>query len=508
MARAKKPAPISLTAEVVEMDLLELTGFRKEDRAVGSDAAAARIPLPFEAPKMWERFAQTFQADVPRTVSCLAAALEACELPDGLKGLKRMFKLYPGSEEIFFGSEEGAEASVLAVIAKRALRLPDLIPDPSDRGLNPLWVMHQFVDSKRCVSREIAASVVANMFFSTFNWTNHMTIAPFNTVSFQETLSAVFPHEVAKVRMIVEYFRIIGLTPLTGDIHLYRSTSAVTAEELAVCSAPVTAMRSMAVGVSLERSRELAGRPCLEADFANAYIGGGVLSGGCVQEEIRFAVAPENIVSCLLCPCMQDGEAIQIIGARIYSDHSGYGLKLQFRGPAPPPPAHTDSTDLIAIAAIDALDGRGSKFPVSLQLREDLMLRELCKAHSGYAAHDDRFPVVATGNWGCGVFGGNHELKAVLQWLAACIRGREVHYYPFDVEHLGPGLEKFTQAAQAAGASVGQVWRAVQACAKEVRSGKLHVRERPDFIGDPSLLECVLERLEGGSAPAAAAGGP
>ena len=32
-------------------------------------------------------------------------------------------------------------------------------------------------------------------------------------------------------------------------------------------------------------------------DFANKYIGGGALSGGCVQEEILFAVEPEAIVS-------------------------------------------------------------------------------------------------------------------------------------------------------------------------------------------------------------------
>ena len=33
------------------------------------------------------------------------------------------------------------------------------------------------------------------------------------------------------------------------------------------------------------------------ADFANMYIGGGRLSGGCVQEEIRFAVWPELMLS-------------------------------------------------------------------------------------------------------------------------------------------------------------------------------------------------------------------
>ena len=30
----------------------------------------------------------------------------------------------------------------------------------------------------------------------------------------------------------------------------------------------------------------------LQADFANKYIGGGVLGFGCVQEEIRFVISP------------------------------------------------------------------------------------------------------------------------------------------------------------------------------------------------------------------------
>ena len=42
----------------------------------------------------------------------------------------------------------------------------------------------------------------------------------------------------------------------------------------------------------------------IHADFANEYIGGGVLCGGCVQEEILFAVAPLHTVTLLLFPRM------------------------------------------------------------------------------------------------------------------------------------------------------------------------------------------------------------
>ena len=46
----------------------------------------------------------------------------------------------------------------------------------------------------------------------------------------------------------------------------------------------------------------------LQVDFANAYVGGGVLSHGCVQEEIRFAICPELIASMLFTERLGDTE--------------------------------------------------------------------------------------------------------------------------------------------------------------------------------------------------------
>lgn len=53
-----------------------------------------------------------------------------------------------------------------------------------------------------------------------------------------------------------------------------------------------------------------------QADFANRYIGGGVLVGGCVQEEIAFAEAPELVVTLLFCTYMRDVEALVGVEAR------------------------------------------------------------------------------------------------------------------------------------------------------------------------------------------------
>ena len=54
-----------------------------------------------------------------------------------------------------------------------------------------------------------------------------------------------------------------------------------------------------------------------QADFANRYIGGGVLVGGCVQEEIAFAEAPELVVTLLFCTYMRDDEALVGVAVRL-----------------------------------------------------------------------------------------------------------------------------------------------------------------------------------------------
>lgn len=49
--------------------------------------------------------------------------------------------------------------------------------------------------------------------------------------------------------------------------------------------------------------------------FANKYVGGGILSSGCVQEEIKFAICPEMLPSVLIYEELQDNEAYIIEGA-------------------------------------------------------------------------------------------------------------------------------------------------------------------------------------------------
>ncbi|KAG0579667.1 hypothetical protein KC19_4G115200 [Ceratodon purpureus] len=68
---------------------------------------------------------------------------------------------------------------------------------------------------------------------------------------------------------------------------------------------------------------------------------------------------------------------------------------------------------------------------------------------------------IATGNWGCGVFGGNLQLKSMLQWLAASQAGRPyVLYFSFQ----NPDAQRLQEVADwilREGWLVGELWSLV-----------------------------------------------
>jgi poly(ADP-ribose) glycohydrolase len=191
----------------------------------------------------------------------------------------------------------------------------------------------------------------------------------------------------------------------------------------------------------------------LHVDFANKFVGGGVLAHGCVQEEIRFLICPELIVSMLLCEKMTDVEAVVVHGFERFSNYEGYARTFRFAGqhdePGPGGSTRMPSDQLqTSIVAIDALNYNMRRLE---QYQARYMLRDLNKAFAGYGLHS---PVnralggctplpVCTGNWGAGVFGGCVQLKAVLQILAASRGGRPyVRYLTFGDKELAEQINQ------------------------------------------------------------------
>ena len=92
--------------------------------------------------------------------------------------------------------------------------------------------------------------------------------------------------------------------------------------------------------------------------FVCNFKGGGVLDNGLVQEEIRFSVSPELIISGLFCPKIEEHEAILIVGSKKFSSYEGYGDTFKFSGNKVEKQIGTNTQGFrkSAVLAIDAIN--------------------------------------------------------------------------------------------------------------------------------------------------------
>ena len=201
---------------------------------------------------------------------------------------------------------------------------------------------------------------------------------------------------------------------------------------------------------------------CLQADFANKFIGGGVLGRGCVQEEIRFMVCPELIVSRLFMEMMLEKESIVIVGAERFSFYSGYASSFLWTGP------YSDTTPFdkwrrrnTTVLALDALVFHNK----AAQFKKPALTRELVKAYCAFKRSTgvprDYQVAVATGNWGCGAFGGEPYLKALLQLIATSAASRQLLYFTFGNSKLSTDLLELHRALRANNTTVAALWQGI-----------------------------------------------
>jgi poly(ADP-ribose) glycohydrolase len=109
------------------------------------------------------------------------------------------------------------------------------------------------------------------------------------------------------------------------------------------------------------------------------------------------------------------------------------------------------------VIAIDATSYANSS--ASAQYQANHMMREINKAYAGFASFDRRSRPIATGNWGCGAYAGDPQLKFALQWIAASIaRCDYLAYYPFAEKRMARMCDV---ADMFAGRKVSELWDAL-----------------------------------------------
>ncbi|KAI8797222.1 poly(ADP-ribose) glycohydrolase, partial [Biomphalaria glabrata] len=310
-----------------------------------------------------------------------------------------------------------------------ALRLSDICT-------KPLPILKQNKSMKVTMSQQQAASLLANAFFCTFPTRNVNTKSvSLPDINFNNLYSGGPGKErkIEKLKCLLNYFERVTKKMPTGTLTFSRQYERDNPDWKSLEN------KFTNMTVDAEGSIEDVGTEMLQADFANKLVGGGVLGRGLVQEEIRFIICPEMIVSRLFTETLLDNEVLIMTGCERFCKYTGYSDTFKFAG------NYIDQTSwdswgrrMIDVVAMDALVVRGNPRD---QFKLYPLKRELNKAYCAF--HDDyrnselyqnagyHPSPVCTGNWGCGAFKGDKHLKAVIQMMAASYAGREIYYCTF-----------------------------------------------------------------------------
>eukprot|EP00744_Colponema_vietnamica_P006148 GILI01008949.1.p1 GENE.GILI01008949.1~~GILI01008949.1.p1 ORF type:complete len:461 (-),score=92.72 GILI01008949.1:98-1480(-) len=423
------------------------------------DSEELMVQFLHDDPEKWSKFLEVMDPVVQGKVSdaadfesVLRCSAVIADRNTFFAHVDKLFKLIPSSEVGQFFS------STLPGIGRLATAAPSYFA-------NGLRLFRQQYSGSVLLSKLQVASLLSLSFLCALPHQHKLKKLAMPNPTFDEFFDFQERYQAEKLRCFLHYFRTVVQQhstdqDLLASKMLSFSRSKLTPEQLLThdnlssSTKPMVPLTVHEEGSIFDEGRE---QGLLQVDFANEYLGGGVLMMGNVQEEIEFTVAPEHIAGMLIMEKMAPNEAISIVGAEKYSAHVGYGGRFAFREP------YNDTRGFDELnrrdshcVAIDAIPF----FNFHAQLEDNALLRELNKAYIGFQGDPlsrSSPRAIATGNWGCGLFGGDIHLKSMLQWIAASQAGQPLHYYSF-ANPVARQLSEVAEKLEAKGATVGDLW--------------------------------------------------
>ncbi|KAH8397875.1 hypothetical protein KR222_004719, partial [Zaprionus bogoriensis] len=473
-------------------------------------AAESKYPVESEdgtsdIESRWSMIERALLRPIGSSKQLQAAILSYNTTYKGQWNFRALHKLF--DEELDESESRVFFEDLLPRIVRLALRLPELVQAP-------IPLLKQNHSCGLSLSQQQISCLLANAFLCTYPRRNTLKrkseYSNFPDINFNRLYQSTGSAVLEKLKCIFHYFRRVCPTERdasnvpTGCVTFVRLSEKP--EQQVHWHLSTAGMSSIPIHINAGGTIEDQGCGLLQVDFANKFLGGGVLGQGCVQEEIRFVICPELLVSKLFTECLLPAEALLMVGSERFSNYTGYAGSFVWAG------NHEDRTPYdssrrrrTAIVAIDALSF--SQISTTHQYREELILRELNKASIGFRhALVTPPPGVATGNWGCGAFGGDPHLKALIQIMVCAHHSRPLAYFTFGNCQLRDDLHVLWQLFRAHGTTVQQMWSVVRRFRKE---GATHSRSFYQFVLDElrKLPAQHRSKDEPGTPQAAAAAG-
>ncbi|XP_018570201.1 poly(ADP-ribose) glycohydrolase [Anoplophora glabripennis] len=367
--------------------------------------------------------------------------------------LPRFLALHYFFEEILSTEEAGFFFNdLLPKIIKLALRLPEIVP-----GSFPL--LRKNHNRSVSLSQLQISCLLANAFLCTFPWRKDVA-STYPGVNFVRLYAANSRPKrqncvSEKLKCLIHYFRRVTSKVPFGVITFERKF--IPRGSMPRWDVLENNLGNTKIHINSFGTIEDDGLGFLQVDFANKNVGGGVLGYGCVQEEIRFVICPELIISRLFVEQLGDHEAVVVTGPERYSRYSGYGDTFKWEGNVQDSTPHDEyGRRRTSICIIDATHFNK---PID-QFYPSAILRELNKAYVGFSSREkDNLAPVATGNWGCGAFRGSSALKSIIQLMACSAAGRDMVYFSFGDEELRDELYNMHLFLANNRVTITQLWR-------------------------------------------------
>lgn len=280
------------------------------------------------------------------------------------------------------------------------------------------------------MSQEQAACILANAFLCTFPRRNttkrDAEFANYPEINFNRLYSSDAHRVSQKLQCILNYFRRVCDVMPQGVLTFTRRS--LKFDQLPNWLDNSKTFSNMRYYVSSDERIENADG-MLQVDFANKFIGGGVLGNGLVQEEIRFLINPELIVSKLFAESLDHEESFVILGSEQFSTYDGYASTFRFGGNYDDKTPYDDwRRRRCEIVAIDALPYKSN----TEQFQEAHLLRELNKAYAGFYNDNQKCPSpVSSGFWGAGAFQGDPVKAALIQFMVCRECKRHLAFFTF-----------------------------------------------------------------------------
>ncbi|XP_064639529.1 uncharacterized protein LOC135495054 [Lineus longissimus] len=289
-------------------------------------------------------------------------------------GLKRFLEQDAEAEE-----KHRFYSETFPFIIDCALKIEELRPEAG---------LHYSLQKEECsieLKRDFVASILACAFLCLFPRRPKDIASRLNDINFNNFFHYLpSPPQSAKLRCILHYFDRVSCLGDSLDKTVKFSRQVLSSKEALHVGKILSCDRPLCpVTVHKEGKIEDAGSEILQIDFANSYIGGGVLHAGRVQEEIRFCISPELIAAMLFMQCMLDNEAIVIEGFEQFSHYAGYADNLKYFGNFKDKSLRDSNGNIITkLSAIDAIPFMW----VGQQKQYDgkNLMREINKAYIGF----------------------------------------------------------------------------------------------------------------------------